>query len=247
MWALAGHGVGALVASAAPPGDPAGSTARRLLDALADAVALTTPVTRLAPGAAAAPVEEVVREAGPGSLVLVARDLGGTGTNALRRGAARAVVRAISDRPGLAMLATIDGDGLKGVLDRLRGLTVAAPDDEIVRLGVVLVLGTPGETTGRPRVVAAHYLRVPTVGPLGRIERRGPAVLATWDAARGTWDDFAWGIVPELAERIGTRPADLSAAISVRSETIEALLSHGLRGSAAFAAAARLALGVERA
>ena len=210
--------------------------------------------------------------------MLTAPDLGGAGEGALRRAAARAAIRAVSDRTGLALVATIDAPGLEGVLDRLRGLTVAAPDDEIERLGVVLVLGEPDAATpgrsgtagaaatagaGRatdvaaaadastassvpPRVVAAHYLRPPAVGPLGRVERRSPAVLATFDGDRGAWDHFGWGIVPELAERVGLRPADLEAAVAVRRETIEALLAHGLRGADPFRAAANLALPAPR-
>jgi hypothetical protein len=218
-------------------------------------------------------VDEAVRAAREGVLVLTAPDSGGVGDGALRRAAARVAIRAVSDRTGLALVATIDAPDLEGVLDRLRGLTVAAPDDEIERLGVVLVLGEPDAATpGRsgtagaagsagvaaaadastassapPRVVAAHYLRPPAVGPLGRVERRSPAVLATFDGDRGAWDHFGWGIVPELAERVGLRPGDLETAVAVRRETIEALLAHGLRGADPFRAAANLSLPAPRA
>ncbi len=256
VWALACEGVGILVASprgstgvtggaGAAEADGTGAAASSLATAIADAVSLTTRVVHLGPGSASGPVDEAVRGAGDGVLVLTAPDLGGAGEGALRRGAARTAIRAVSDRTGLSLVATIRAADLEGVLDRLRGLTVAAPDDEIVRLGVVLVLGT-GEDA-RARVVAAHCLRPPAVGPLGRVERRGPAVLATLDASRGAWDHFGWGIVPDLAERVGLRPADLETAVAIRRETIEALLAHGLRGADPFRAAANLALPAPRA
>jgi hypothetical protein len=287
-WALASVGVGVLVAS---PGGPTGlaggatgalAGGSSLAAALADALSLTTRVVHLGPGSASGPVDEAVRGAGEGVVVLTAPDFGGAGEGALRRAAARAAIRAVSDRTGLALVATIGAPDLEGVLGRLRGLTVAAPDDEIERLGVILVLGMPtatapgpsgtagaarsagtagatgtaaaagflgagGAPSALPRVVAAHYLRPPAVGPLGRVERRSPAVLATFDADRGAWDHFGWGIVPELAERVGLRPADLEAAVAVRRETIEALVAHGLRGADPFRAAANLALPAPRA
>lgn len=198
-------------------------------------------VVHLSAGSDPAPVAAALAAA-PGRGVITAPDLGGTGTGALRRAAARAAIAAVSDRPGLALVATTGGEDLETVADRLRGLTVAAPEDEIVRLGAVLVVGRPDGSAGPARVVAAHYLRPPAAGPSGRVERRGPAVLATWDPAVGAWDHFAWGIVPEVAERAGVRPADVEAAMSLRSETIAALVAHGLRGADAFRAAAGLAL-----
>ena len=260
-WAVAVGGVGFLVAGPGGPAGAVGGAVVALAAAIADAVSLTTRVAALAPGSASGPVDEAVREAGhdEGVLVLTASDLGGAGEGALRRGAARAAIRAVSDRTGVALVGTIAAPDLEGVLDRLRGLTVAAPDDEIVRLGVVLILGAaaPGSpdsaapaAAGRNvlvRVVAAHYLRPPTVGPLGRVEHRPPAVLATWDAGRGGWDHFGWGVVPELADRVGVHPAELEAAVAIRRETIEALVAHRLRGPAPFRAAANLALAIGRA
>ncbi len=265
-WTLAGSGVGVLVAGPDGPSGACGAAAGALVAALSDAISLTTRVVRLAPGPAPGPVDEAVRAAGDGPVVLVASDLGGTGEGALRRGAARAAVRAVSDRTGLALVATVAAPDIEGVLDRLRGLTVAAPDDEIVRLGAVLVLGRPAEGSApelpdaggvagpaplpvptRIRVVAAHYLRPPAIGPLGRVERRAPAVVATYDERRGAWDHFAWGIVPEIADRVGVRSGDLEAAVTVRRETIDALVAHGLRGAAPFRAAANLAIRAPRA
>ncbi len=247
-WALAAGGVGVLVARPDGSTGAAAEAAAALVAALTDAASLTTRVVQLAPTSQPGPVEDAVASAGDGVLVCAAPDLGGVGEGALRRGAARAAVRAVSDRSRLALVATIRGDDLEGVLDRLRGLTVAAAEDEIVRLGAAVIVGeVDGPSGPRPRVVAAHYLRPPAVGPLGRVERRGPAVLATFDVGRGAWDHFAWGIVPELAERLGVRPSDLEAAVAVRRETIEALVAHGLRGAAPFRAAANLAIPAPRA
>ncbi len=239
-WALPDLGIGVLVASPDGPAGESWSAATALAMALADAAALSGVVVHLNAGSDPAPVAAAVASA-PGRCVLTAPDLGGTGSGALRRAAARAAIAAVSDRPGLALVATTGGADLETVADRLRGLTVAAPEDEIVRLGAVLVVGQAGGA-GSARVVAAHYLRPPAIGPGGRVERRGPAVLATWDPAVGAWDHFAWGIVPEVAERAGVRPADLEAAVSLRAETIAALVAHGLHGADAFRAAAGLAL-----
>jgi hypothetical protein len=251
-WALAAGGIGVLVASPAEPAShAAGRAAAALVAALVDAASLTTRVVPLAPGSAPGPVASAVADAGDGVLVLRAPDLGGAGESALRRAAARAAIRAVSDRRRVALVATVRGADLEGVLERLRGLTVAAPEDEILRLGAVLVVADvpagPAATPGGARVVAAHYLRPPAVGPLGRVERRAPAVLATFDADAGAWDHFAWGIEPELAERMGIAPAALGDALAVRRETIAALVAHGLRGIAPFRAAANLAIPAPRA
>ena len=69
--------------------------------------------------------------------------------------AARVTVRAASIGYGLA--ATIHGDSLDDVLAQLREPPVGLTDDELSRLGVVIVLRRVRD--GRRRVVAAHYVR----------------------------------------------------------------------------------------
>lgn len=134
-------------------------------------------------------------------LVLVA----GTVDAVTPPGILRAALAATTGRSGL--LATLDAADLAGTLDLLarQGLTT----DEASFLGVVLVLGPAGH--GRDRVTVAHYLR-PVVRDAGGHPRRlGPAVLAAWDGTAGTWEDFAWGIGPDLAERCRMRAGDFEA------------------------------------
>jgi hypothetical protein len=75
------------------------------------------------------------------------------------------------------------------------------------------------------RVVAAHYLRPVARDAGGHVQRLGPAVLATWDADRGAYDHFGWGIYPELAARTGRRAGDLEAAHRARAEELRSRAS----------------------
>ncbi|MDR3545748.1 MAG: hypothetical protein P4L30_08305 [Candidatus Limnocylindrales bacterium] len=188
-------GLGALLLDLGVPllvaGSP-GSGRRELLDAL---------IAALPAGRQPDPAASIAER----RLVLVAGIL----SAATPPGLLRAALTATGSRSGLA--ATIEAADLAGVLEVLRsqGLT----DDEISFLGVVLVLGSDGGagSSGRPaaRVVAGHYLRPVARDAGGHVQRLGPAVLATWDAARSRYDHFAWGIYPELAARTGRRAGDL--------------------------------------
>ena len=60
-----------------------------------------------------------------------------------------------------------------------------------------------------PRVVAAHYLRPTERDGGGHLQRRPPAVLATWDAGPDAFEHYAWGVTPELGDRVGRAQADL--------------------------------------
>ena len=171
---------------------PHGSGRRALLDALVGAL----PAGRRPDSGALVSERRLVR---------VAEILSAT----TPPGLLRAAIVGTGARSGLA--ASVEAPDLAGVLEVLRrqGLT----SDEISFLGVILVLGssgTPG-SAGRPEysVVAAHYLRPVARDAGGHVQRLGPAVLATWDAARLHYDHFAWGIYPELAARTGRRAGDL--------------------------------------
>jgi hypothetical protein len=59
----------------------------------------------------------------------------------------------------------------------------------------------------------------------GHVQRLGPAVLATWDADRGAYDHFGWGIYPELAARTGRHAGDLEAAHRARAEELRSRAS----------------------
>ena len=187
-WVLLERGVPALVAGREPA----------LVDALLDGLVAALPPDRRPDSAGGG---------GAGRLVRVAGRL----ESATPPGILRAALGATSGRSGLVV--AVAADDLAGVLALLRRQGLS--EDEISFMGVVFVVGPAagGETQGhaRARVVAAHYLR-PVVRDAGGHPRRlAPAVLATWNPAAAAWEDFAWGIVPDLADRIQMRPGDLEA------------------------------------
>ena len=142
---------------------------------------------------------------------------------------ARIVVRALSLGYGLG--ATIHADSLEDVLDDLGGPDIGLTHDELSRLGVVVILRALRESaTGRliRRVVAAHYVRPVARDAAGHVQRLGPAVLATWDARTDRFEDFAWGIAPELAERVGRRAGDFEAERSRRAAFLVRLAASGI-------------------
>ena len=146
--------------------------------------------------------------------------------------AARVAVRAITVGYGLG--ATIHADSLEEVFDALHRPPVALTDDELSRLGVVLVLRAyappPGDVNSGPvrRVVAAHYVRPVFRDGHGHVQRLGPAVLATWDESRDRFEHFAWGVLPELAERTGQRAGDFEAELVRREEYLAGLAEAGV-------------------
>jgi len=199
-WVLLERGVPALVAGREPA----------VVDALLDGLVAALPSDRR-PDPAEGP--------GTGRLVRVAGRL----DFATPPGIVRGALAATTGRSGLAL--AVAADDLAGVLAVLRrqGLT----DDEISLMGVVLVFGrSNGEepnAVSPPRLLAAHYLRPVVRDAGGHLRRLAPAVLATWNPAASAWDDFAWGIVPDLAERIRMRAGDLEAE---RERRAAALAGH---------------------
>jgi hypothetical protein len=81
------------------------------------------------------------------------------------------------------------------------------------------------------RLVAAHYLRPVVLDAGGHPRRLAPAILATWDPAAVAWDDFSWGITPDLAERTRMRAGDLERERERRAALIAAH-AHGGSGHA---------------
>jgi hypothetical protein len=128
------------------------------------------------------------------------------------------LVDADEERPGLATLGarirggvrvgiTLGALDLRDAIERLSARPDGLPEDAVRRLGVVLVVGqVPSTAVGpiveRRRILAAHYLRPTERDPQGHIQRRPPAVLATWVAESDTFDHFAWGLTPELADLV---------------------------------------------
>jgi hypothetical protein len=197
-------------------------------DELLDALVAAMPGTRRPDRAA--PV-------GEGRLVRVA----GTLATSTPPGMLRTSLGQTTGRSGLA--ATIEGTDLAEALAMLRRQGIS--DDEASFLGTVLVLRPVADRpvadrlvadrpTAEPdavmsgrdqRVVAAHYLRPVARDAGGHVQRLGPAVLATWDADRGAYDHFGWGIYPELAARTGRRAGDLEAAHRARAEELRSRAS----------------------
>jgi hypothetical protein len=151
-------------------------------------------------------VAEAQPVADPRTGVLLAYDLADAAAGGPDGGPALIAVRALS--LGYGMLATMPGDGLDDVLDRLRGPGIGTDEDERSRLGVVLVMDPPAAAHG-PRIAAAHYLRPVALDTHGHVQRLAPAVLATWNLARDRWDHFAWGALDDLGGRTDRAPRDL--------------------------------------
>jgi hypothetical protein len=137
---------------------------------------------------------------------------------------ARLAVRAAAIGYGLA--ATIHAGALDEVFESLRRPPVGLDDDELSRLGVVLVLRRVDED--RRRVVAAHYVRPTARDGHGHVQRLGPAVLATWDASTDAFEHFGWGITPELAVRLGVHAGDLEHDIERRRSYLADLAAAGI-------------------
>ena len=140
------------------------------------------------------------------------------------------------DRPG--------GVARAASLQELRDDLGAAPpvglgQDELSFLGCVLVLAEdprppvaaadPTMAPARPiRVSVAHYVRPLLRDEHGHAQLLGPAVLATWDPAKQAWEHFAWGVLPELASRLGRRLGDLEADLHHRRDDLGGLATAGV-------------------
>jgi archaeal flagellar protein FlaI len=137
---------------------------------------------------------------------------------------ARIAIRAVVIGYGLA--ATIHADSLDDVFDQLRRPPVGLADDELSRLGIVLILRPVGD--GLRRVVAAHYVRPTARDEHGHVQRLGPAVLATWDPNHDRFEHFGWGITPELALRVDRRPGDVEVEVDRRRDYLAGLAEAGI-------------------
>jgi hypothetical protein len=134
--------------------------------------------------------------------VLIARGL--ADLDGIAGARARIVVRSLA--LGYGLIATMTGGGLDDALNALHDPAVGTDPDERSRLGVVLAVG---DDAGTPRVTAAHYVRPVALDTHGHVQRQPPAILATWNAGGDRWEHFAWGVVPDLAGRLGIRPIEL--------------------------------------
>jgi hypothetical protein len=175
----------------------------------------------------AAPLSSPAAPADPATTWLIAQELSDHLPMYVWGDTARVALRSVSLGFGLA--ATIHADSLEEVFDQLRRPPVALTDDELTRLGVVLILRAfppaPGDLEAGParRVVAAHYVRPLARDAHGHVQRLGPAVLTTWDEREDVFEHFAWGILPELADRTGRRPGDLEHELERRRDYLDGL------------------------
>jgi hypothetical protein len=140
-------------------------------------------------------------------------------------------LRALSRGFGLA--STMHADTLEDVFALLRGPTIGLTDDEVSRLGVVLILGLVGQARDGQwirRIIAAHLVRPVMRDQGGHVQRPGPAVLATWHRSEDRFDHFAWGVVSELAERVGLTPQVFADEQGGRRAHLDDLIARGVTG-----------------
>ncbi len=193
---------------------------------------VTAPESLVGPGSAA----EILR----GVLASIRPDLGLAGVDAaelaipLVARTARELVH--GDRPG----GLVRGDSLQAVYDDLGAAPpIGLSEDELSFLGCVLVLGedAPGPVTAADpamepsppvRVTVAHYVRPLHRDEHGHPQLLGPAVLSNWDATRQVFEDFAWGVMPEIAARLSRRTGDLEADLHHRRDDLGGLATAGV-------------------
>ncbi len=122
-------------------------------------------------------------------------------------------------RGGVALGITLAASRLEDVIDRLEA--GGLPQDAVRRLGVVVIAE---ETTVGLRCRVVHYLRPTERDAQGHVQRRPPAVLSAWDPGADAHEDFAWGITPELADRVDRSQADLEERQADRARLLEGLV-----------------------
>ena len=153
--------------------------------------------------------------------------------------AARILVRAASIGYGFG--ATIHADRLEEVHDELGSAPVGLTDDELSYLGLVLIVRAwrePDSTVIR-RVVAAHYERPVGRDEHGHVQRLPPAVIAALDERTDRLEHFAWGVMPELAIRLGRKAGDLETDQAERAALLDQLVASGTTDVDAVRAAIR--------
>jgi hypothetical protein len=156
---------------------------------------------------------------------------------------ARIAIRALSLGYGLA--GTIPGSSLEDVFAHLQQPPVRLSDDELSRLGVVLVVrfvpyGSSPAHDVRPqtadggaprpqrRVTAAHYVRPVFRDQHGHAQRLPPAVLAVHEPRTDELEHFAWGVTTELASRVGMKRGDFEQEHVRRAEYLRGLHAAGI-------------------
>jgi hypothetical protein len=216
-----------LLADAGVPIVVTGSAAAERRDALAAAIAAASPLPAGAESAEIkiAPEEAFVWLTDPAGVGCLVAGAGGAprsprSTRLVAHGlierlsavTTKTVVRSLVR--GFPLIATAPGHDLAELLDLLRGANLRVPEDDLHRLGLVVVLGDDG--AAQSHVESAHLLRAPA---LDGGARRPPALLTTWDGSGG-WDDFSWAALPELAARVGVTQAAYSSQLAAREREL---------------------------
>lgn len=216
-----------MLADAGVPIVVAGSAAAERRDALAAALAAASPLPASAESAEIkiAPEEAFVWLADPAGVGCLVAGAGGAprsprSTRLIAHGlierlsaaTTKTVVRSLVR--GFPLIATAPGHDLAELLDLLRGANLRVPEDDLHRLGLVIVLGSDAAT--QSHVESAHLLRAPA---LDGGARRPPALLATY-AGEKRWDDFSWAALPELATRVGATQAVYSSQLAAREREL---------------------------
>jgi hypothetical protein len=127
---------------------------------------------------------------------------------------------------GVGLGLMVAASDLQGMLNATTG-ALGLPEDAARRLGIVVVLV---ENDGRLRCDAVHYLRPAERDGQGHVQRRPPAVLATWDDRDDIYEHYAWGITPELADRVDRAQADFEERQQDRAQVLAALASRSASG-----------------
>jgi hypothetical protein len=125
----------------------------------------------------------------------------------------------------------IEAGSLGEVRQRLGSGPLPLNEDQLTFLGCVLVLDEAAAgagARGRLRVTAAHYVRPLARDAHGHSQRLDPAVLATWDERLERYEHFAWGVLPEIAARLGRRAGDLEADLHHRRDDLAGLAKAGV-------------------
>ncbi len=164
----------------------------------------------------------------PASAVLVAAELSMHLPIYTWGAAARTLIRAASIGYGIA--ATIHADRLEDVHEELLDPSVGLTEDELSYLGLIVIVrpdrGPGGEV--RRRVVAAHYARPVGRDEHGHVQRLPPAVIAVRDERTDRLEHFAWGVMPELAIRLGRKAGDIESDQAERAAILSGLARDGV-------------------
>ena len=143
------------------------------------------------------------------------------------------VISSEAHRPRIGLLNACcrfcKADRLEDVHELLRERPVGLTDDELTYLGLVLIVRADRGPGGhvRRRVVAAHYARPVGRDEQGHTQRLPPAVLASRSDPGASLDHFEWGVMPELAIRLGRKAGDLERDQAERARLLADLAGAG--------------------